>query len=87
MLSPLAISTKSHGLVSVVLSGNNDNPTVKDGAAGAVEEARRRFLPPMKPDASTPEEVYSAKDIAVEQALQSMGRQIDALAQELEVRH
>lgn len=57
-----------------------------DGAAASVEEARRRFLPPMKPDAPTPEGVYSANDIAGAQELQALGRQIDSLAKECEVR-
>lgn len=57
-----------------------------DGAAGAVEEARRRFLPVMRPDASTPEGVYAARDIAGEQELQAMGRHVDRSAEEYEVR-
>eukprot|EP00904_Undaria_pinnatifida_P014229 jgi/Undpi1/9937/HiC_scaffold_28.g12391.m1 len=55
-----------------------------DGAATAVDIARRRFLPPMRPDASTPEGVYCASDIAGEQELQLMGRQVDRWAEACE---
>ncbi|CAM9644709.1 unnamed protein product, partial [Sphacelaria rigidula] len=55
-----------------------------DGAAGALMEARRRFLPPMRLDASTPEGVYSAEDITGRQEMEAMGRQIDREAEGLE---
>lgn len=56
-----------------------------DAAEAAVEEARRRFLPPIRAEASTPEEVYAASDIAGEQELAAMGRHMDKAAAELEV--
>ena len=59
--------------------------TVKDGAAASVEEARRRFLPPMRPEASTPEGVYAASDIAGEEELEAMGRHIDRAAGKCQV--
>lgn len=59
---------------------------ITDGAATSVEEARRRFLPPVKLDAPTPEGVYSVKDIAGAQELHALGRQIDSSAKECEVR-
>ena len=40
----------------------------------------------MRPDASTPEGVYCASDIAGEQELQLMGRQVDRWAEACEVR-
>lgn len=72
------------GILSDETTGAGNGIT--DGAAASVEEARRRFLPPLKPDASTPEGVYSVNDIAGAQELQALGRQIDSLAEECEVR-
>lgn len=62
--------------------GESAGPT--DGAAGALMEARKRFLPPMRLDASTPEGVYSAGAIAGGQEMETMGRQIDRAAEDLE---
>lgn len=56
-----------------------------DGASAAVEEARRCFLPKMRREASTPEGVYAAEDVAGPQELESMERQIDREAEEFEV--
>lgn len=39
----------------------------------------------MRLEATTPEGVYAARDIAGEQELQAMGRQVDRAAEELEV--
>ncbi|CAM9902299.1 unnamed protein product [Ectocarpus sp. 12 AP-2014] len=58
--------------------------TATDGALAAVEEARRRFLPKMRKEASTPEGVYSAGDIAGAQELESMEREIDRAAEQIE---
>ncbi|CAM9829313.1 unnamed protein product [Scytosiphon promiscuus] len=69
--------------------GNSDedssaNPATTDGAQAAVEEARRLFLPKMRAEASTPDGVYSADDIAGPQELEAMERQIDRTAEEYE---
>ncbi|CAM9651187.1 unnamed protein product, partial [Hapterophycus canaliculatus] len=60
------------------------NPNTTDGAQAAVEEARRLFLPKMRPEASRPEGVYSADDIAGQQELEAMARQVDRAAEECE---
>lgn len=70
----------------VFTAGAKGSGAVTDGAAGAVEKARRRFLPFMRPDASTPEGVYSAGDIASDQELQALERQVDRAAEGCEVR-
>ncbi|CAM9492456.1 unnamed protein product, partial [Discosporangium mesarthrocarpum] len=75
----------SRVLAQALREGGEDGAGRKaDGAEDAVNEARRRFLPPFREDATTPQGVYLAEDIARGQELASMGREVDAEAAELE---